>query len=303
MLDHGADPADLTLERQVTWGMSVQSASIMKLGGQKGIRCTMALFWRVFMAVAAVNALSLVVLFGLASVQYDAVLSGLIRDRLAVIAQNTSEPFQAVANLGLPVETLRNADALLERTKQSDGEIRGIYLYDRSGDIVQSTEANPAASIHDAAMAAPNAANSDIWHIEDADAFLVASPVKTSDGIVSGGVLIEYSKVGKSIQVRALAAQLAFIATAILIATLGAGFIVLRFTLSEHVRVFDALLATYDRFERQFWRGLRAGETNPEPVRGFGIDTGEIFSLLEHSEKQYQATGSAGSRKSIGGDT
>ncbi len=303
MLDHGADPADLTLERQVTWGMSVQSASIMKLGGQKGIRCTMALFWRVFMAVAAVNALSLVVLFGLASVQYDAVLSGLIRDRLAVIAQNTSEPFQAVANLGLPVETLRNADALLERTKQSDGEIRGIYLYDRSGDIVQSTEANPAASIHDAAMAAPNAANSDIWHIEDTDAFLVASPVKTSDGIVSGGVLIEYSKVGKSIQVRALAAQLAFIATAILIATLGAGFIVLRFTLSEHVRVFDALLATYDRFERQFWRGLRAGETNPEPVRGFGIDTGEIFSLLEHSEKQYQATGSAGSRKSIGGDT
>lgn len=249
----------------------------------------MALFWRVFITVAAVNALCLVVLFGLASVQYDAVLSGLVRDRLAVVAQNLAEPFQAVAKLGLPVETVRNVDALLQRTRQSSVEITGIYLFDQAGNIVRSTEPEMPPEIADAARAALGNNDGTTWSSEDGNAYLVTSLIKAPDGMVSGGVLIRQGDSGKSMQVQALAGKLAFISVAILVVSLGAGFAVLRITLAMHIRVFDALLAAYDRFERQAWRGTRQGEIAAEPVRSFGIDTGEIFALLERSEEQYQA--------------
>ena len=68
-------------------------------------------------------------------------------------------------------------------------------------------------------------ADGGIQHLDDANAFLVVSPVKAPDGSPGGGVLMEYSKAGKSLQVRALAAQLAFVAALILAATAGAGWI------------------------------------------------------------------------------
>lgn len=249
----------------------------------------MALFWRVFTTFAAVNSLCLAVLFGLASIQYDAVLSGLIRDRLAVVAQNLAEPFQAVANLGLPIETLRNADELVQRTKQSSTDVLGIYLFDPAGNIVRSTEADTTAAIETAARAAladPLGATS---FSEDTGAFLVGSLIRTSDGAIAGGVLIEHGDSGRAVQVQALAARLVLISVVILIVSLCVALVVFRLTLLKHIHVFDDLLATYDRFERQAWRGQRPSETQPEPVRNFGIDTGEIFALLEQSEAQYQA--------------
>ncbi len=251
--------------------------------------CTVALFWRVFTTVAAVNALCLVVLFGLASVQYDAVLSGLVRDRLAVVAQNLAEPFQAVAKLGLPIETVRNVDALLQRTRQSSAEITGIYLFDQAGNIVRTTEPVIPPEMAEAARAALNSADGRTWSSEGANSYLVASIIKAPDGKISGGVLIQQGDSGKSMQVQALEGKLLFISVAILVVSLGAAFVVLRISLAGHIRVFDALLAAYDRFERQAWRGTRPSEVVPEPTRSFGIDTGEIFALLEQSEDQYQA--------------
>ena len=99
----------------------------------------MALFWRIFGTLVAVTALSLVVFVGLATVQYDAVLAGLMRDRISVIVQNIAEPLRAVVDLGLPINRKRDAAALLERTRQSETEIVGIHLFDNQGNIVLST--------------------------------------------------------------------------------------------------------------------------------------------------------------------
>jgi len=253
-----------------------------------------ALFWRVFSTMAAVNALCLLVLFSLASVQYDAVLFGLVRDRMAVVAQTLSEPFQAAAELGLAIESLRDVDALLIRAKQSSPDVLGIYLVDQAGKVVRSTEPILADGVARAAREALSGKEPSLWFGQISDAYLAASLIRSVDGGVAGGVLLEHGDGGRSLQVQALVGKLAFIASAILAISLALGIVILRFTLRGHIRVFDALLATYDRFERQAWRGVRADEVTPEPVRGFGIDTEEIFDLLEKSEAQYQAVNPSG---------
>lgn len=239
--------------------------------------------------MAVVNALCLAVLFALASVQYDAVISGLVRDRLAVVAQVLVEPFQAVADLGLPVESLRGVDELLRRNKQSSTDILGIYLFDPAGNIVRATEPVLADDVTPAAGYALANTDQSSWFSENSTPPLVASLIKSADGSIAGGILISYGDGGKLLQVQALSGKLAFISAAILAISLVLGLGVLRFTLKGHIRVFDALLATYDRFERQAWRGIRTDEMSPEPVRGFGLDTEEIFVLLERSEEKYQA--------------
>lgn len=239
--------------------------------------------------MAAVNAACLVVLFALATVQYDAVLSGLVRDRLSVVAAELAAPFQAVAELGLPIESLRDVDALLMRTKQSAPDILGIYLFDPSGAIVRSTEPEGLAEIGDATLAAIASNGREAVFQETQDALLVTNAITGIDGGIAGGVVVRYGTAGKSMQVEALAGRLGFLSAAILLVSLCAGLVVMRIALAGHIRVFDGLLATYDRFERQAWRGSRPNEPSAEPLRGFGIDTQDLFALLEESEARYQA--------------
>src|SRR3546814_5264728 len=51
-----------------------------------------------------------------------------------------------VQTCALPLSTVRNADALLERARQTDGAILAIHVFDAAGRIVHSTaEPAPAA--------------------------------------------------------------------------------------------------------------------------------------------------------------
>jgi hypothetical protein len=101
----------------------------------------MALFWRIWTAVMLVNLVVLTLFVGLATLQFDSINSGLVGERLAVLAGRTAAPFQATAKIGLPLSTMRNADALLERARQTDDAILAIHVFDAAGSVVHSTAA------------------------------------------------------------------------------------------------------------------------------------------------------------------
>ena len=69
----------------------------------------MAIVWRVLVAIGAINFIVLFIFVSIATLQFDTILSGLIQERLVVIADRVRVPFTAVANLGLPLSTVRNA--------------------------------------------------------------------------------------------------------------------------------------------------------------------------------------------------
>jgi hypothetical protein len=247
------------------------------------------LIGRVLATIALVNIFVLAVFVGLATLQYDSILSGLIRERLVVLADTVRAPFQAVADLGVSIETVRNADAVLERARISDASILAIHVISPEGEIVHTTSSlvqeHAQADILDAARTAGATAT---WHLETSDSFLVGANILGANGAEAGSAVIEYSKHGANIQVQAMEARLVLLAGIVLAVTLLGGLFVLRFVLSEHLRIFDGILSSFDRFERIFWRGLKSENDQEINVSGLGLNTSDFQDLLERSEEQYQ---------------
>jgi hypothetical protein len=249
----------------------------------------MVLIGRILGTIVALNLFVLAVFVGLATLQYNAILSNLTRERLVVLADTVRAPFQAVANLGVGIDTVRNADAVLERARQSDDAIAAIHVISPDGDIVRSTSLQPSVRAMDEWRSdLLNVGDGNTWHLETRDRFLVGARITGPGGEEAGGVLIEYSKRSSNILVQAMEARLVLLAGAILLVTTLLGLIILRLVLSEHLRIFGGILASFDEFERKFWRGEGSSEGPEVNVRGLGLDTSEFRGLLETSEDQYQ---------------
>lgn len=251
----------------------------------------MVLIGRILGTVAAVNLFVLAVFVGLTTLQYNAILSGLTRERLVVLADTVRAPFQAVANLGVAIDSVRNAEAVLERARQSDDAIAAIHVISPAGEIVRSTALLPETQAGTEWLDNARAAGAgNTWHLETRDSFLVGANIAGSTGESAGSVLIEYSKRTSNIQVQAMEAQLVLLAGLVLAATIATGLIILRLVLAEHLRIFDGILTSFDGFERKFWRGDGPEQEQDVNVSGLGLDTAEFRDLLERSEAQYQRT-------------
>lgn len=249
----------------------------------------MQLIGRMLATIAAILLFSLCVFIGLATLQYNSIFSDLTRDRLVVLSNTVRAPFQAVADLGVPIGTMRNADAVLERARSSDESILAIHVFMPDGRIARSTESRPPAQvdpeIREIARAAGETSN---WHVESAEDFLVGANIAGLTGAPAGAILIRYSKRDAKTQLDAMEARLVFLAVAVLAGSLLILFGILRVVLSEHLRIFDGILATYDAFERRFWRGATGAPSPESPVEGLGVSTREFADFIEKSEDQYE---------------
>jgi len=248
----------------------------------------MAIVWRVLVAIGAINFIVLFIFVSIATLQFDTILSGLIQERLVVIADRVRVPFAAVANLGLPLSTVRNARAILEDARQDDSNIKHIHVFGQDGAIVHSTSRTPSATLsQDWSAELHNKGIEAGLRVETKDAFIVAAGITSPTQELSGGVVIVYSKSQARTQVLATAASLGLAAGLVLAGMLIFGWGVLRIALSEHVRVFGGILAAYDRFERQFWRSSMVDRDSDSPVSGLGVSSSTFGSLLKQSESRY----------------
>ena len=118
----------------------------------------MPLLRRSWLVVSALIALVLAVLTALCVLQFEAILSALIRERLAILAQTTQTSFRSALDLGLPLETIRNAGAILEHARASDPAISAIHAFDRTGRVVHSRLPDPPTTVRSNVAVASNAA-------------------------------------------------------------------------------------------------------------------------------------------------
>ncbi len=248
----------------------------------------MALFWRIWAAVTLVNFAVLTIFVGLATLQFGSINSGLVGERLVVLAGRTAAPFEAAARIGLPLSTVRNADALLERARQTDDAILAIHVFDAAGRIVHSTATPAPAAIPPEVVAARAAAGRAPWHRETAEGFFSSIDIASRDGITAGGILIVYPGGGNVTRVRAMAAELALAAIVVLLAGAAFSALLLRLSLGRQIRFFEAIDSAVAGFERSAWRSA-AGR----PTAVAEGDADELRSLLEAAESRYRAAGRA----------
>ena len=246
----------------------------------------MALFWRIWLAVTFVNLVVLTIFIGLATLQFGNINSDLVGERLAVLAERTAAPFKEAAKIGLPLSTVRNAEALLERARQTDAAILAIHVFDNAGRIVQSTAKPPPAEIPARALNARAIAGDAPWHIEAGETFLSSIDIITRDKITVGGVLIVYPRSSSVTQIRAMGAELAFATIVILFASAVFSLFLLRVSIGKQIRLYDSIDRAVTNFERGAWRSA-AGR----PPLSLESDADELDHLLESAEISYQAAG------------
>lgn len=249
----------------------------------------MALFWRIWAVVSAINLLVLAVFVGLATLQFDAIHSRMIGERLVVFAGRAAEPFEAAARIGLPVATVRNAPGLLERIRQIDHAIASIHVFDQDGNILHSTDRQASERIPKAALAAREAAGGLPWSAEAADGFLGGVDIHARDGDSVGGVVIVYPATQNETRVKAMASELMIASIVILLAGAGLSAVLLRIGLRHQVRDFATVDAAISGFERDSWRSAAAAES----IASAGGGANEIRLLLDAAEERYHATGRA----------
>jgi len=245
----------------------------------------MALFWRIWAAVALVN-LTVVVLFvALATLQFGNISTSLAGERLKVLAGRTAAPFEQAVRLGLPLATVRNADGLIERARQSDDAILAVHVFERNGRIVFSTAELPRPTLSAPAAAARAAAGGEPWFVETAEVILSGTEIVARDGRSAGGILIEYPLSNSSTRVWAMLAELGLMALAMLLLASALAALVLRVGLARQIARFRAIDRSIDGFECAAWRGAAGGS-----AAAAGQEDG-LRARLEEAESRYQTVG------------
>jgi hypothetical protein len=245
------------------------------------------------MLVVLLVSVVLAALVLLSTVQFSAILSGFVQGRLAVLVQSAQGSFRSATSLGLPLSSVRNGRAILERVRQVSPQIAAIHVFDPTGRIIFSTDTSPAASLQATAMKVHGASKGGPWRAETNDYLLSGMPIPDATRKRSiGGVVIVYPKAGLQTTVRAMAASLALYAVAVTLLVGALGVFILRVGLHRLITVFAGIQATFRAFERREWRHAAGGTSAmPAPVVGAGIDTRSLPDLFDTAERQYVFAG------------
>lgn len=154
----------------------------------------MSLIVRIWMALTGVIAATLVALSVLSILQHDAILSQLIRQRLAVTVEATARPFRSVVELGLPVSMMRNKLALLERARASDAAINDVILFNPTGFVVEQSGSGTVERLAPEVLDIQAQSSDSRWDLETDRDLISGTSILNDAGTVVGGILAVYPK-------------------------------------------------------------------------------------------------------------
>lgn len=147
--------------------------------------------WLTFSIVIAV---AQGVLALLAILQYNAIFSDLLRQRISVIAQTTANSFKPIVNLGLPMSMMRNGDAIVARALEMDLEIRAVHAFNPSGIIIYTTLKPRPQSVPREVLRTMQLSDEIKWSVETDENLFSGFDVVGRDGVASGAVMVSYPK-------------------------------------------------------------------------------------------------------------
>jgi hypothetical protein len=247
----------------------------------------MPLFWRSWLVVSALIALVLAVLAVLCVLQFEAILSALIRERLAILAQTTQASFRSALDLGLPLETIRNAGAILEHGKASDPGITAIHVFERTGTIVHSTAPDPPTNVRAEVLFAQRAADGARWSVETDDELFSGVTILDPASATIGGLVVVYPVTDLEAAADAMMRRLGILAVAVAVLGTGAALAAVRTGLGPAIRSLARLDAMTARLEAHHRGLLPLGPAARAKPAAF-VDVAEIEQKLAAATARFQ---------------
>lgn len=126
--------------------------------------------------------------------KYKSTISGIVKSRVLVIGRNIENSVQASLSVGMQFMEIGTMNALLSREKASDRLIRGIDVFDHTGQILYSTDRQRVGE-----KVSPNwteaAARSKTteWGQEGADEYVAGISLKNNFDLTVGYLALRYS--------------------------------------------------------------------------------------------------------------
>ncbi len=154
----------------------------------------MSLVTRSWIAFCLILATLQLVLLGLLVMQHQAVLSGLVRNRLSVVAQTTGTAFKPMVDLGLPISMTRNGRSIAERALAMDARINAVHVLNMSGVVVFSSAAPHLQTVTEGVLQALQVADGEIWSFETETELISGYTIHSRPGTPVGAVMVTYPK-------------------------------------------------------------------------------------------------------------
>ena len=211
----------------------------------------MSLLWRSWFAFVFLIGMTLSALCYFSIVQHDIIYSRLVEQRLAVIARTTGASFNAIVEIGLPLDMVRNSDAILARAQTLDPSATRIKVFDTQGVIVSSTEPIDQAVIDEVIFTRFLNSEQRSWHYKDTDALHSGYTIKDSEDEVFGAIVVEYPKEEYLLKTSDIAYQIINVALWLLLFSTLLAWLVLRVQLAGVLKGISRLGYLHKKLQQE----------------------------------------------------
>ncbi|WP_417733890.1 MFS transporter [Roseovarius sp.] len=234
---------------------------------------------RIFPAIYSVVVASLLAFIALAVLQFNQINSELEREKVGILASRVAAPFEAAATIGLPLSSVRNASVLLERARQLDTAIEGVFLFGANGALLKSAASPSIDSATLGASLRNPAGTVRTWSGDTSHGYYAGVRILKPDDDLVGGIAIAYSGRKGASQSWAIVGKL--LLSGLIFAIIAAPLIwlTLRRSLSGVVSSYDEIDSELRQVECASW--LRSDPAGPAPRQDDSHLFGRLFRAAE----------------------
>jgi hypothetical protein len=155
--------------------------------------------------------------------KYKSTIGGIVKSRVLVVGRSIENSVQASLSLGMQFTELTTLPALMDREKAADRLIRGIDVFDDTGQVIYSTEASRVGQrVMRGWTESANRAKSTEWTSEAPDEYIAGISLKNNFDLTVGYLALRYSRdyvdraAAKAAREISLAALAAFLGIALI---------------------------------------------------------------------------------------
>jgi hypothetical protein len=127
--------------------------------------------------------------------KYKSTIGNIVKSRVLVVGRGIENSVQASLQLGMQFSDLSQLPQLMQREKSSDRLVRGIDVFDSSGQIIYSTDRGRVGQkVPGTWTTSAERSKTTEWSTEEADAFVAGISIKNAFDLTVGYLAMRYSR-------------------------------------------------------------------------------------------------------------
>lgn len=127
--------------------------------------------------------------------KYKSTISNIVKSRVLVVGRNIENSVQASLALGMQFTELQQLQQLMQREKSSDRLVRGIDVFDTSGQVIYSTDrARLGQKVPTPWIGSAERSKSTEWSSDESDEYVAGISLKNAFDLTVGYLALRYSR-------------------------------------------------------------------------------------------------------------